>query len=458
MLEHVKIDIDDVLTIASLAHKYFVNEGCYDGVNQLGGTPQRFIQKCVVGGRTMCANNVKHEVSGRIQDFDAVSLYPSAMYRMDGFLLGVPKVITNLDYEDLKTKDGYFVEVVIKRVGIKRALSLISYMNDKGVRMFSNDVVGKTIFIDKTTLEDMIKFQAIEFDIIRGYYFDEGFNTKIKDTIKYLFEKRLELKKQKNICEMVYKLIMNSGYGKSIMKPIENETRIINNQDEFNTYLTRNYNWIISFNRITDSENFRVKSVKTLIDHFNIAHVGVSILSMSKRIMNEVMCLAEDIGIDIYYQDTDSMHLQEEGIETLSNNYKSLYDRDLIGKNLGQFHSDFDFHDEEGNKRNDIVDIHASRSLFLGEKCYIDELKGTNKNTGAIETDYHIRMKGVPNSCILYTSKKLGYNNVYDMYASLYNGRAIEFDLTQNGKKANFKFENDYTVHTLSVFKRVIRF
>jgi len=30
---------------------------------------------------------------------------------------------------------------------------------------------------------------------------------------------------------------------------------------------------------------------------------------MSKRIMNEVMCLAEDLGIEIYYTDTDSMHI-----------------------------------------------------------------------------------------------------------------------------------------------------
>lgn len=31
---------------------------------------------------------------------------------------------------------------------------------------------------------------------------------------------------------------------------------------------------------------------------------------MSKRITNEVMCLALDIGCHIYYQDTDSMHIE----------------------------------------------------------------------------------------------------------------------------------------------------
>lgn len=35
---------------------------------------------------------------------------------------------------------------------------------------------------------------------------------------------------------------------------------------------------------------------------------------MSKRVMNEVMCLAEDNGIDIKYQDTDSMHIETDEI------------------------------------------------------------------------------------------------------------------------------------------------
>lgn len=34
------------------------------------------------------------------------------------------------------------------------------------------------------------------------------------------------------------------------------------------------------------------------------------ILDQSKRLMNEVCCLAEDLGIDIYYTDTDSMHIE----------------------------------------------------------------------------------------------------------------------------------------------------
>lgn len=450
MLELVKLDIDEILTIASLAHTYFINEGCYNDVNELGGTPQRFIQKCVVGGRTMCAENKKSFTEGKIQDFDAVSLYPSAMNRMDGFLKGIPKVIINKDYTDLQQKDGYFVEILITNVGIRREFPIVSYKNNAGVRMFSNDVVGKHIFVDKVMLEDMVKFQHIEFEIIKGYYFDEGYNTKIKDTIMFLFEERLRFKKLGNKCEMVYKLIMNSGYGKSIMKAVEIETRVFDDDKKFKTFLSRNYNWIISFNKIHDCNKVKVKSVKSMNEHFNIAHVGVSILSWSKRIMNEVMCLAEDNNIKIYYQDTDSMHIDDDNIQLLSVKFNEAYNKELIGKSMGQFHSDFDF---KGCKN-----VFASRSLFLGKKCYIDELKGEDEITGVEKTSFHIRMKGIPNSCILFATNRLGYSNPFELYQDLFNGKNISFDLTNNGTKCNFKFEKDYSVSTVKIFNRNIKF
>ena len=42
---------------------------------------------------------------------------------------------------------------------------------DNGVRIFNNDMVNQIIYIDKTSLEDAINFQEIEFAIIDGYYF-----------------------------------------------------------------------------------------------------------------------------------------------------------------------------------------------------------------------------------------------------------------------------------------------
>jgi hypothetical protein len=449
--ETFKLDIDYILTGASLAHQYFVNEGCYKDVNELGGVPQLFIQGCVVGGRVMCAENKKMMLDYVINDFDAVSLYPSAMYRMDGFLKGVPKVIENHDFNWIKNQDGYFIDIVIKSVGIKRKFPLMSYKNESGVRVFTNDMVGRTIRVDRYTLEDIIKFQDITFDVVRGYYFNDGFNTKVRDVITTIFNKRLDAKKVKNPIEMVYKLIMNSGYGKSIMKPVETESKFFDTydgEDEFQVYLTRNYNWITSY--IKFGNKIKVNTVKTLIDHFNIAQVGVCILSNSKRIMNEVMCLAEDNNIDLYYQDTDSMHLRDEHIPILSKVFKETYGRELIGKGLGQFHSDFDLPGCTG--------IVATKSIFLGKKCYIDKLEGTNSK-GEKETGFHIRMKGIPEKCIHYVVEHTPkYKDVMDLYVDLYNGNEVAFDLTNGGSKANFKFNKNYTINTLSLFTRSIKF
>lgn len=449
--ETFKLDIDFILTGASLAHQYFVNEGCYVGVNELGGVPQLFIQGCVVGGRVMCSENQKMMLDYVINDFDAVSLYPSAMYRMEGFLKGVPKVIENHDYNWIKLQDGYFIDITINSVGIKRKFPLMSYKNEAGVRVFTNDMIGRTIRVDKYTLEDMIKFQDITFTVIRGYYFDDGFNTKVRDVITTIFNKRLDAKKVKNPIEMVYKLIMNSGYGKSIMKPVETESRFFDtydNEDEFNVYLSRNYNWITSF--VKFGNKIKVNTVKVLMDHFNICQVGVCILSNSKRIMNEVMCLAEDNNIDLYYQDTDSMHLRDEHIPILSKVFKATYGRELIGKGLGQFHSDFDLPG--------CTNIVATKSIFLGKKCYIDKLEGTNSK-GEKETGFHIRMKGIPEKCIHYVVENTPkYKDVMDLYTDLYNGNEVTFDLTNGGSKANFKFNKNYTINTLSMFSRSIKF
>ena len=444
------LDINTILTCASLAHRYFINEGCYKGVYELGGIPQMFIQGCVVGGRVMCAENKKIKVDDFVNDFDAVSLYPSAMSRMDGFLKGKPKVIKNLSYDWLSMQDGYFVDIRITGVNIKRKFPLISYKNDDGVRSFSNEIVGRIVRCDKTSLEDFIKYQGITFEIIRGYYFDEGYNTKVRDVIKYIFNKRLEEKKNKNPIEMVYKLIMNSGYGKSIMKPVETRSvffDVYKGEDDFIAYLNRNYNWITSYVRF--GNKIKVNLVKTLVEHFNIAQVGVCILSQSKRIMNEVMCLAEDNNIDLYYQDTDSMHLKDEDISKLADAFKNTYGRELIGKNLGQFHSDF--------KLDGCKDIVAIESIFLGKKCYIDKLRGIDEN-GNEKYGYHIRMKGIPEKCIDYVVQTQNYDDPMDLYNDLYDGKPVCFDLTNGGTKANFKFNKDYTIETLSMFSRKIQF
>ena len=80
MLDQTKLDVAHYITIQSLASAFMLKSGCYDNVYQISGVLQQYITRCVVGGRVMTANNKMYHVIKKIADFDACSLYPSAMY------------------------------------------------------------------------------------------------------------------------------------------------------------------------------------------------------------------------------------------------------------------------------------------------------------------------------------------------------------------------------------------
>ena len=444
-LEALDLNINDYITLASMSNDYLVLKGCYDDVLQISGIPRAFIQKCVVGGRTMCADNEKHHVTDRLSDFDGVSLYPSAMNRMNGFLKGKPKIITC--FEKHNEWDGYFVCIKVTKVGKHYQFPLGSQMEDT-VRMFSNNLEGKILYLDKTSLDDLVNFQKVEYEFINGYYYDEGFNPKVKDVIKHVFESRLKYKKEKNPIQMIFKELMNSSYGKSFMKPIQQETHYIL-KDSFDKFLDRNFNYLIESILVANGKYYKATTIKPIDEHFNNVHVGVSILSESKRIMNEVMCLAEDLEIPMYYTDTDSIHIQADKISELAVEFKKNYQRELIGNQLGQFHTDFDLDDSVG----EIVSV---ESYFVGKKAYIDKLEGFDKD-GCLLNNYHIRMKGVPTNCISYKATHSDkYNDVMDIYKDLYDGNSINFDLLAGG--VMFESQPNGEIFTRTSFNRNIKY
>lgn len=447
------IDIDLVISIPQLAHKYMLDRGCFEDVYKLGGVPRAFIQKCVEGGRVMTADNKKIKSKGiKIQDFDGVSLYPSAMARFDGFLKGTPKVckantkyganLSQINFNDIKNYDGYFVEIEIFNVPKKYKFPLITKKDENGIREYSNNLRGRGFYVDRYKLEDIIKFHElvpdIDFKIIRGYYFNEGYNKKVKEVIKNLFEERLKKKSEGNPIQEVYKLIMNASYGKLIMKPITEKFTFKYGDEKINKYLSYNYNTIKEYVKITDGMGI-FKEIKPINNHFSSPHCGVPILSMSKRIMNEVMCLAEDLNIPMYYTDTDSIHINEDGIDLLNHSFQNKYNRKLIGKNLGQFHCDFDF-------KSDVRPV-AIESIFLGKKTYIDKVQLFNNDVESY--DYHIRCKGIPSKII----KEKG--NPMEIYEKLYEGEKLEFDLISC---CRFKSNSNFSMSNNNSFIRTLKF
>ena len=478
--ESLKIDVNKTLTAPSLANQYFTRE-IYEKIPDYylyGGIVRGFIQKAVYGGRCMTRLNKRWSVNEELADFDAVSLYPSAMNRLY-CVKGKPEVLkpeelnttyllNNTCAEDEQPNKNkpistYVVEILITNINKHLAFPCVVY-KDKTTNTNKNDdseiAIGKTAVVDNITLEDWIKYNGLECEIIRGYKWTGEKSFLIRDVIQNLHLLRCEYKKTKNPLQLVIKLIMNSAYGKMIQKPITTSTefkrkhtkifrpkgscssnkKLNDYVDDYplDKYLIKNSAKIISYIQV--NENLYAIKVGQQIDTFYTnTLLGVQILSMSKRIMNEVMCTAEDIGIKIYYQDTDSMHIQKNKIDDLAEEYKKRFGRELIGKNLGQFHNDFD----------EVENGYAYKSIFVGKKMYVDMLKNEKNEQGI-----HYRMKGVNLDCVKLYSEE---NNceIFDIYNKLYNGEEITFDLLK--AKPCFKMNDNQTVTNLLNFDRTIK-
>ena len=78
--------------------------------------------------------------------------------------------------------------------------------------------------------------------------------------------------------------------------------------------------------------------------------------------------------------------------------YKDKYKLNLVGEDLGNSHIDFDMYGATS-------EIYAIGDLFLGKKTYIYILEPTDKDGKTINSE-HIRMKGIPTSCVQYYAEK----------------------------------------------------
>jgi len=493
VLEQLGLDIDEFLTISSISNEYFKKEKCFKGCVYLDGIARHYIQKTVVGGRCMSSENKKFVIEGvKLNDLDGVSLYPSAMKRLGeygGYLKGEPVMIQqkDLNMRFLRSVDGFFIRIKLQQVRIRRKFPLASFVNEKGVREFTNDFdeSNNILYMNKISLEDLMTFQGVkveDFEILDGYYFNEGRNDTIKKPIQNVFDMRCGFKKEKNPIEQVYKLVMNTAYGSTCLKETDHKLKYADSKAEMHKRVGLDYNRIMEINQLYDCDKYLIKVKKPIDDHKNACHIGSEILAMSKRIMNEVMCLAEDMDIDIYYQDTDSMHIVDDRIDDLANAYFKKYDRELIGKKLGQFHCDFAEHwakvpvgyvaketdkfkdDKYGNKDAlmSIPPKYAKKTIILGKKAYMDLVTYENGDIKA-----HYRMKGIRSEVVAIKAKDLfgptykgkpgeGYMPLYLMYKKMAYRETVEFDLLSNGKPI-FKFGKACIANTM-MFKRIVKF
>jgi hypothetical protein len=430
------VSVREAITIGSIAHKALQKAGCFDGIVKYSGFTRSFLQKFVVGGRVTAEkgeyNSIKCSKTGfsiNYQDFDGVSLYPSAMARavlpkgecdiFSGTNLRTSQINEILDkssqafimckfwWERNDVKQGHMIPAVN------------SYM-DKGRRIWTDDpdvTLSRWQYVDKTTIRFMQQNGDLNFTevyAVASWDKKNGVNNKLNKVIGQWFNARLDAKRQrKDGLQYVLKLLMNSAYGKTITKPNETQIRYFPAKD-LDKQIKNNFHIIKSIVQV--NEGWYCRETYDSKEQGNYVHIGATILTMSKLIMNEVFQSAAATGGSIIYSDTDSMHIRDDDLKRLIKHYDSCHEQPLVGKNLGQFHNDFGSKILKGT-------ISSKKVIVLGKKAYIDLL---TDETG--ETDYHIRMKGVGEESLVNYCRDNGITPLA-AYKSLLKGKQLTIKL-----------------------------
>ena len=455
IMEITGLDALESLTISSIGHKYAVKFGCYEDVYETKGCLREFIQQTIKGGRVFANPEYKNKIqTGVLQDFDGVSLYPSAMARLcqeHGVAKGKMHRGT-CNIADYRNKSHYIVRILVNKLNRDCTVPHIGVKNKDGVLKYSNDIIGEEIYIDKYALEDLEKYQQVDYQVIEGIYWNDGYNTKIGALANKLHDERCKHKKSNPAFGNVLKLLMNSIYGKTIMKKSQEKTLFISAKQVEDGYLYNNFGILKEYERVT--VNCYKVVLQDFDDSYSLNHVGSSILSTSKVIMNEVFYIMDEQKLPMFYTDTDSIHMLDADVTKLADGYRAHFNRDLIGKNLGQFHSDFDL-------KGAVGDPTSIWNVSLGPKCYLDVLKGkTEDGTDIYST--HIRLKGVTEAGIdakINEYKQTSYiERAKALFTDLAKGKEIEFTLNPTDKVMMEYVPGGIRTRKVGSFTRKVKF
>ena len=466
-LDDFKLDCTNFLTISSLAYHY-IRTTAFEKqrIFSYNGFIREWIRRAILGGRCMTRQNKKWKVDVQsfdpsvfkkeLVDFDACSLYPSAMRRL---LIprGKPELIRpehlNYDYLCAHTMHEqecaptgerfiscYVVLICVTKNNCPRDFPLI-YKRGNGTLTYTNDDDGVEMVVSNIYLEDLVRYHGIEFTIKEGIMWRGKKSVELSKRIRYIYDKRNELKAEGNPKETIYKLMMNSSYGKTIQKMINDDIHVMSREEK--EECQRQNAERIRLIEAIDDDHYFVNMYPSTDDLFIPIIVGCLILDMSKRIMNEVFDCCHQLDIPVFYQDTDSIHIPRESVQALSDRFQAVHGRELIGKQMGQFHSDFPpINGKES---------WAIKSIFCGKKCYYDRL--TNEDGDVME---HFRLKGVPQDVIVDEANQHYGGRIDALYEYLYQGGEIKFNLLAT--KDRFQYTKTFMIVNKAQFVRNIKF
>ena len=157
---------------------------------------------------------------------------------------------------------------------------LFFFQAEDGIRDFCLSRGLGDVYKRQVQIESAKRWQEVEFEFVGGIRWPKGWNTKIRETIKNLFEWRLRLKAEKNPLESIVKLIMNSAYGKLAQKPHDEKIKWVRgDRDKALEKACEAGSGLIyleSANR--DRTLWKIKYRIPQTRHQNYAHCGLSLI------------------------------------------------------------------------------------------------------------------------------------------------------------------------------------
>ncbi len=274
-------------------------------------TTQDFIHNASYGGRIIHNKkrfDCKTNKSKGLICLDGNSLYPSAMY-IGEYPVGKFRVMD--DKTNVKTfietylgQCPFIAEVTLDAGNIR--YPLIPYRTEQGCIIYPNGVF--TGVYTSVEIEEAINdgYKILSFK--RGIYWTKGKKI-FSNTIEDLFNKRTELKNEKNPMEYIYKIMLNSIYG--YMAMTINDTTIFSKEEKPKISIGSK---ITSTSLLKNGQyEHHVTFRKPLIK--KPAHIGAFIMSNARKIMNNYI---RQIGPqNIYYGDTDSLYVPVECLKNI---------------------------------------------------------------------------------------------------------------------------------------------
>lgn len=449
-----ELDVFESLTLSSFANKFMVHKGAFKDCHSTSGHLRSWLSQSIYGGRVFVPSKFKGKNEGKFMYIDACSLYPAAIKFIcenGGFPTGAARVLTEeqctMDF--LNTVTEYTVEITVSEIRkTQRDVPFFTHRTKAGLQYVNTLEEPVTVTVDKQTLLDYVEYHDIEFKINKGVYWSGAGNCAWGQIVQGLFDERVTMRQRgEEIVATLIKLLLNSSYGYCIRKACTTELAYLQVADrkDFEVSLFNMFNVLHSYRPVGDHQ-YEVKRLKEDKSSTSVK-AGTMILAASKHIMNEVFDTASEAGLDVLYTDTDSATIRYDDMETLREAFFARTGRELVGKKLGQFHSDFSF--ELDGKTYDNTDVWSSTFFAVGKKLYLHVLNKEMPDGTVLQTS-QVKAKGITRAGLDYVANENGGGlpGFVKFYERLCDGEELRVPLNPVGKATKFTYDKDNEVST----------